>query len=147
MPSLISATEKAVLTGIFGDIFDTFARSIIVYKEPIKTAVPSVSSSNMIYGFGESQGEDTYVYTEVTGVFPAVIRYKEQGIEENPEINAYISNGEVTIKVKRDCRDFIMTDKTEKIGFDNRTFILDGDERKQMFLDSEFYIFKLKATK
>ena len=36
MASLISTTEKNVLTGIFGDIFDTFQRSITIHKEPKK---------------------------------------------------------------------------------------------------------------
>lgn len=148
MPSLISDTEKAVLTGIFGDIFDTFQRSIVVYKEPIKTAV-QVNPSNFVYGFGESQAEDAYTYTQVTGVFPAVIRYgnSPQDVTQNTDLNAYISAGEVNIKVRPDCRDFINNGLTEKIVFDDRTFTVDSEERKQMFLNSEFYIFKLKATK
>lgn len=148
MPSLISETEKAVLTGIFGDIFDTFQRSIVVYKEPIKTIV-SVTPSNFVYGFGDSQAEDTYTYTEVTGVYPAVVRYgmQPQELTQNDDIKAFISAGEVTIKVRQDCRDFINLGKTEKIVFDNRTFFLDSDEKKQTFLSSEFYIYKLKAAK
>jgi hypothetical protein len=148
MPSLISTTEKTVLTGIFGDIFDTFARDIVVYKEPIKTAIP-VNPGNFVYGFGEEQGQDSFTYTEVTGVFPAVVRYgtQPQDVTQNADINAYIADGEVSIKVRKNCRDFINNGKTEKIVFDDRTFFLDSDEKKQTFLSSEFFIFKLKATK
>jgi hypothetical protein len=147
MPSLISETEKAVLTGIFGDIFDTFQRTIVVYKEPIKTQV-SVLPANLVYGFGESQTEDAFTYTEVTGVFPAVIRYGGlQETTQNSDTNAMIAEGEVSIKVRKDCRDFINGGKTEKFIFDDRTFFLDSEEKKQTFLNSEFFIFKLKATK
>jgi hypothetical protein len=148
MPSLISDTERQVLTGIFNDIFDTFQRSIVVYKEPIKTQV-SVQPANLVYGFGESQTEDAFTYTEVTGVFPAVVRYgnQPQDVTQNSEINVMISNGEVSIKVRKNCRDFINNGKTEKFLIDDRTFFLDSEERKQTFIDSEFFIFKLKATK
>jgi len=148
MPSLISETEKNVLTGIFGDIFDTFQRPIIVYKSSIRTPV-SVDTSNFVYGFGGSQGQDNFTYTEVTGIFPAVIRYglPPQEITQNADINAFISAGEVSIKVRKECRDFINDGKTEKIVFDDRTFAIDSDEKKQMFLNSEFFIYKLKAVK
>ena len=36
MPSLISTAERAILTGTFQDVFDTFKRAIVVHKEPIK---------------------------------------------------------------------------------------------------------------
>jgi hypothetical protein len=146
MPSLVSENERAILTGIFNNIFDTFQRQIIVYKEPIKSRV-SVPAASMVFGFGESQEQDNFTYTEVTGVFPAVIRYQQQDIDFVGDLNSFISAGRVLVKVKPDCRDFINEGKTEKFMLDNRTFYLDGDEKKQTFLDSEFYIFTLKATK
>ena len=51
MPSLISDTEKANLTGIFGDIFDTFSREIYIYKQPQKV-VPSGVTINTAFIFG-----------------------------------------------------------------------------------------------
>ena len=36
MASLLSATEIASITGAFGDVFDTFAKQVVVWKEPIK---------------------------------------------------------------------------------------------------------------
>jgi hypothetical protein len=147
MPSLISQTEKDNLTGIFGDIFDTFCRQVIIYKEPLKTRISAYNPDNFVFGFGENQGEDGFTYTDVTGIFPATIRYKSQDVDKNSDSNTEISQGEVSIKVKRDCRDFINSGKTEKIVLDARTFVLDGDEETRSFLDSEFWVFKLKATK
>ena len=37
MATLLSSTEIAGITGIFGDIFDTFKRDVVIYKEPKKS--------------------------------------------------------------------------------------------------------------
>lgn len=150
MPSLISATERAVLTGIFDNIFDTFERNIVVYKEPTKTLVSPPPSEN-IFGFGPNQQQEVYTYQPVSGVYPALIRYGDpnqaQNADNNAEINAAIFSGPVSIKVRRDCRDFINDGPTNKLIVDGRAFLLDSDERRQSFLDSEYYVFKLRATK
>lgn len=146
MPSLISATERANLTGIFNDIFDTFHRRIVIYKEPTKTA-RTIDPSNAVYGFGEVQSDYGFDYTEVTGVYPATVRYEEQKLQDISDGNFKVVDGSVSIKVKRDCRDFINLGSTEKVLLDDRTFVIDGEEQKRTFLDSEFWIFKLKAVK
>jgi len=146
MPSLISSTERALLTGIFNDIFDTFQRRIVVFKEPTKTS-RTVNPNDAVFGFGEVQTEYGYDYTEVTGVYPAVIRYGDQQTDLNSDGNFRVPAGSVSIKVKKDCRDFINAGKTEKVEFDNRSFIIESEERKQSFLDSEFYLFILKPVK
>lgn len=146
MPSLISSTELSIITGILSDVFDTRARSIIVYKEPIKTTI-SQGASNFVFGFGESQQQDAYSYTEVTGVYPAVVKYKtiDQGeVEDNSEIMARISEDEISIKVRKDCRDFINSGKTEKIVCDDKTYFLNGEESK---INDRFWFFNLIATK
>jgi hypothetical protein len=147
MASLISDSEKAVLTGIFDSIFDTFSRRIVIYKESTKIPITDPDSSSFLFGFGENQAEDVFTYVEVTGVYPAVIRYKHQNIELGHEITAYAPLGEVSIKVREDCRNFINNGKTQRVVFDDKTFILDAEEQKQNFLDSNFWIFKLKTVK
>lgn len=146
MPSLISDSERAILTGLFDNIFETFSRTITIYKESSKTEL-SFNPNNFILGFGENQGESAYSYSEITGVYPAVIRYKHQNIELSKEIDVYIPIGEVSIKVRKDCRDFINNGKTEKIVFDDKTFILYSEEKKQNFLDSNFWVFNLRTIK
>jgi hypothetical protein len=149
MPSLVSPTERANLTGIFNNIFDTFARNIVIVKEPIKILVSPAPSQNL-FGFGENQASDAYTYSGVTGIFPATIRYgspESQSALKTAELTAYTFEGPVTIKVRPDCRDFINTNKTLHILVDGRTFFLDTSEHKQAFLDSAFYVFTLKATK
>ena len=149
MSSLISDDLKATLTPYFENLFDTFQRIIIVYKESTKTLVNN-NTQGFVYGFG-AQGENNYIYTEVTGVFPAKIKYGKSYADQNatiePNSNAYVYPGLVTIKVKKDCRDFINLNKTEKIVFDGRTFFINGNEREHKFLNSEMYSFELIGAK
>ena len=150
MPSLISPTERANLTGIFNDIFDTFQRSIAVFKEPIKVQ-QAVNPTDFVYGFGDEQAANAYTYVEKSGVYPATIRYpgsaNTNAFDTNKDANIKIPEGWVSIKVKKDCRDYINDGKTDKILVDNKTYYLDSDERKQAFLDSEFWIYVLKPTR
>lgn len=146
MPSLISATERANLTGIFGDIFDTFSRQMIVYKEPIKVRT-SYDPANMVFGFGESQQEQPQTYTEVTGVYPAKILYKGQGARFVPDLDAQIPEGGCSVKVRLDAKDFIVNGKTEKLIVDGKTYKLDSEDQARTFLDSNFYVFILRLVK
>jgi hypothetical protein len=149
MASYISDTEKTALVAVFNRIFETFEQNIIVYKESIKNPINNTDSNNFVFGFGDGQGENAYSYTQVTGVYPALIRYpqKNQNIALEQYSNSFISDGDVSIKVERDCRDFINSGKTEKFVIHDRTFILDSEEQKQTFLGTEFYVYKLKAAK
>jgi hypothetical protein len=145
MASLISDSEKASLTGIFNDIFDTFKRDIVVFKEPKKT----IQEINLdgVFGYGEYAQAANYTYTPVTGIYPAVIRYANDA--EFKEVDDFTSNipfGHATIKVKEDAREFIKNDKTEKITFDDKTFELASSDKVQRFLDNEYYIFLVRAT-
>ena len=145
MPSLISSTEKSVLTGIFGDIFDTFQRSITVYKEP-KKVIEEINLDG-VFGYGESSQAANYTYVPVTGVYPAVVRYANDAeYKEVDDVTSNIPFGHATIKVKSDARDYIKNGKTEKITFDDKTFELASSDKVQRFLDSEYYIFLVKNT-
>lgn len=151
MPSLITATERSNLTGIFNDIFDTFQRAIFIYKEPLKVPNPNARPESFAFGFGENQTEDAYTYIERTGVYPATIRYamsaSDNTFKRLPDTNVWIPEGGCSIKVKKECRDFINDGKTEKIIVDEKTYFLNSEERKQMFLDSEFWVFVLQPRK
>ena len=145
MASLISSTEKAVLTGIFNDIFDTFERSITVYKEP-KKIIQQINLDG-VFGYGEYAQAANYEYIPVTGVFPAVIRYANDAeYKEVDEVTARLPFGHATIKVKQDARNYIKIGKTEKITFDDKTFELASSDKVQRFLSTEHYIFLVRST-
>ena len=83
-----------------------------------------------------------------TGVYPALIKYADEQTENyKSNLGAGISNGDVRIKVKKDCRDFINQGKTEKIEFDDKTWNVASEDSVRRFLDSEFFVFYLKRTK
>ena len=145
MASLISPNERTVLTGIFDDIFDTFQRSIIIYKEP-KKVIQQINLDG-VFGYGEYSMPANYEYIPVTGSFPAVIRYASDA--EYREVDEFTTNipfGHATVKVKENARDYMKMGKTEKITFDEKTFELASSDKVQRFLDSEYYIFLVRST-
>jgi len=146
----LSASERAILSGNCDSIFTTLSngRTIEVVKEPLKTLV-SPNLTNNMFGFGEKQADPVFSYTPISQTFPAIIIYGSNHPSPlNPEINVRIYAGPVTIKVKKDCRDFIVDGGlTKHILADGKTFLLDGEPRRQMFLNGEFFFFTLNATK
>ena len=145
----LTEDQRAVLSGDFDTVFQTLSngRNIIVEKEPIKTLV-SLPPSSAVFGFGESQQEAIYNYTPVSGIFPAVIMYGHSFPSPmNPEINVRSLAGPITVKIRQDCRDFIMDGQTRYIIADNIQFIMDGEPRRQLFLNGVYYFLSLKATK
>jgi len=147
MASLISDAEKENLTGIFGDIFDTFKRTIKVHKEPTK--VVSDVNINQIFGYGGDSQKSNVSYLHNSQSFEATINYKISSAELSDyitEVGAYTHGNIVKIKVKEDARDYIMNGKTEKIEFDNRYFNVVSRDIVSMFLDVKYYVFYLKVA-
>jgi hypothetical protein len=150
MSSLISNNEKLSTNSIFESIFDTFSRQITVYKEPIKQQILP-QNPGAVFGFGQSQETDLFTYTPVTGSFPAVIRYQNEfgtmGADDSyqGDMNTYISDSPISIKVRKDCNDFIMDGKTEKVDIDGLLYILKKTEASQTILwNTDYFIFELE---
>ena len=147
MASLISDAEKATLTGVFGDIFDTFKRGIIVHKEPTK--VVTDVNVNQIFGYGGDSQKSNVTNIHNSKSFEATIAYKVSTAELSDyitDVGAYTHGNIVRIKVKEDARDYIMSGKTEKVEFDNRYFNVVSRDIVSMFLDVKYYIFYLKVA-
>lgn len=146
MPSLITTQERDNLTGILGDVFDTFKRGVVVYKEPTKKV--AVIDDSFIFGYGEPSNAINYDYIVVSGAFDATIKYNtNQNLEYHGDINASLSEGEVRIKVKEDCKNFIESGKTERVVFDGASFNIISDYSVKSFLDSTFYTYYLERIK
>lgn len=149
MSDYLTATERANFSGDASLIFDTMSkgRTVTIVREPIKTIIAQSSTENL-FGFGADQKDAVYAYTPVSGVFPAIIKYPmDHPSPLNPEMGVRIYAGPMTMKVKTDCRDYINGGKVEYIITDNKQFMIDGEERRQMFLNSEYFFFTLKALK
>lgn len=150
MASLVSDIQKTATAQIFENIFDTWSRTIVIYKEPIRTQVVP-QDPNAIFGFGGMQNTDLFTYTPVTGIFQAMIKYQSKygsmGGDDlfQGELNTYISDAPVSIKVRKDCSDFILNNKTERIDVDNLSYILKvATPNPQVFWNTEYYIYDLE---
>ena len=146
MASLLSSLEISGITGIFEDIFDTFKRTIVVHKEPVKT-ISQINTENL-FGYGDSSNTVNYTYAPQSGSYFAKISYIEKSSEDPyvRDLGTRIDSNVVRIKVKNDVREYIKKGKTEKITFDDKTFQIAGNEIVKNFLGSEFYIYYLKET-
>jgi hypothetical protein len=146
MASLISSGEADALTGIFNDIFDTFKRDIVIWKEPVKT-VATVNES-FLYGYGDPSNLINYTSTAISGVHSAVIKYTdEMKSDYNSDVGSYLPDGEARIKVKLTTKDFIEKGKTERIDFDEKSFNIASEVTPKKFLNNEFYVYHLKEIK
>ena len=150
MSNLITDCQKNNTADIFADIFDTWSRPIIIYKEPIKQQILPQDNS-LLFGFGQTQGAEIYTYTPVTGIFPALIRYQNKFGSMSADdsfqgdLNTYIADVPVSIKVKKDCSDFILDGKTEIISVDNFSYILKiVMPNPHIFWNTEYFIFDLE---
>ncbi len=75
MASLLSTSERANLTSIFTDIFDTFKRTVTIHKEPKKT-ITTINES-ALFGYNDSSNIINYSYESVSSTFDATVRYVE----------------------------------------------------------------------
>ena len=147
MASLISDTEKQNLTGIFGDIFDTFKREITIHKEPQKI-ISDVNVSH-IFGYGNASQNSNVTYVPKSKKFHATVSYNITPSEASDyisDVGAYNHGNVVKIKVEEAARNYVMNGKTEKIEFDNRYFNVVSRDLVSMFLDVKYYIFYLKVA-
>lgn len=146
MASLITNEEAAALTGIFNDIFDTFKREIVVWKEPIKT-VATINES-YLYGYGDPSNLINYTNSPVSGVYNAVIKYTdEMESTYDSNVTSYLPEGEARIKVQTETKNFIEKGKTERIDFDGKSFNVTSEVTPKMFLKNEFWVYHLQEIK
>ena len=146
MASLISTSEKIILSGVFDDVFDTFKRPIVVYKEPIKT-IETINEAAR-FGYEEEANITNYTYAVQSGSFYAIIKYQDKQDENyQAQLNGPLPIGEVRIKVKKECRDFIENGKTEKLEFDTKSWNVVSDDSVKRFLDSEYFVYYLERAK
>ena len=148
MANLLSDTDKAYFTGVLGDLFDTFQRSITVHKEPVKT-VTNINTSNTYAGYGDTPNLENIEFITKSQSFEAMISYVDKTQSSlDTELNIQIpQNAAVRIKVKQDCRDYIKLGKTERIEIDGKSFNVLGDESVKYNFGYYLYVFYLELTK
>lgn len=141
--NLLSPSIIASFTGEAQNHFDTFcsvAGPIIVNKEPIRT-ISAVNYPN--FGYSQPLNADTYtpVYRQISGyaIYP-----KEQDQKMFSEGRLNIPQGDVTIKVDVNGKNFIESGRTESIQVDGVTYNNISDFRIQNYYGLKFYYYDLR---
>ena len=126
--------------------FETFKKSIVVNKEPIKNIIQT--TTNQMLGYDENSNIIDYTYTPRYQSFDAVIKYTDkQNLEENPEVKIKFPDEPVEIYVKQDWANYINTDRTENITFDGKTFNVFSTSIVKHYQRNTYYVFYLKETR
>lgn len=149
MPSLISQQGITNYHKAIDNHFDTFKRSITIHKEPIKRIVSSQTSSGPIIGYEDHAITQKIEYIPRNQSFDAIINYSigKADLTNIIDLKVVMGSNTVLIKVKKDARDYIMNDKTEKITFDDKSFNLLSQDLVKNYLGLNYYFFYLEETK
>ena len=85
----------------------------------------------------------------VTGIFNGRIIYNNSRDTDavNSDLKIVFARGDVTLKVKKNARDFIANGKTIKLEFDGKTWNVITEDSIQEYLNNSYYIYGLEQTK
>ena len=146
MASLVSASEVKTFTGDFQNLFDTFKRRIVVWKEPKKTYT---TVENTVYvGYGAGAVKQNVSYTPESGIFDAIVSYTDKQKSDNlEELQLRHLGGQCRIMLQEAGRDYIKNGKTERIEIDGKAFNVVTDEAVKHFFGYKLYVFHLEATR
>jgi hypothetical protein len=146
MPSLISSKGIENIHRAVNNHFDTFKRNIVVHKTPMKKIISSVTNPQLI-GYQENSIEGQIEYIPQNQTFEAIIAYKDPfNVDVIDQIKIKTSSPVVSIKVKKEARDYILSDKTEKITFDDKTFKLISNDIIKSYQGLLHYLFYLEEV-
>lgn len=153
MASLLTSSEISCVTGAAGDLFDTFKRSIIVFKEPKQVITPATAkSSSVYYGYQSKNAKPDAVtsFVVVSGSFEALIshRHSQKTVAKQlGDLNTLDRKHGLQLKVKSICRDYINQGRTENVEVDGQKFNLVNSDKIQEFLGFTLYVFDLEEIK
>ena len=88
-----------------------------------------------------------YIRQEVLLFFSIIKYFSYKEAQSVPEIKSTTADQFVEIKVKEDARNYIISDVTEKITFDNKSFNLVDSEIVKSYQGLIYYGYYLKEIK
>lgn len=146
--SIISTSIKSEFSAAVQALYDDLKKEIIVHKEPIKVIVDV--TSNPYGGYGESSNINNYSLIPVSGIFMVGVRH-DSPMTQNPEqpirqLDFRIPRGGAVIECMKDCRDYILNGKTERIDVDEKSFNIVSNWGVHDYLGLKFYYFTLEGT-
>lgn len=144
MASLLNDDQKAVFTAALDTLFDTFKQDIIIYKEA-KIQITNINQPRL-FGYDEEVDISNINYIPITGTFSAMVNFtQKQELKHLREVNSFLEQGEASIKVKSDARDFIENDgKTINISISDTMFKIASSESLRRFISPNYFIYYLE---
>ncbi len=146
MASLLTQSQINTVTGIFQQHFDTFAtNNITIFKEPKK--IITTSPGNNLPGYDNSSIIQNVTYQQVSGVYP-VLLVKDDNAEQKmmSQTRNMLGAGKIKVKVKKDCRNFILDGKNEILQIADVKYNVISEDSYQNYFGLEYYYFILEKT-
>lgn len=144
--SFLSSSDQSWYEEAIDTWFETFKKSIVVHKEPIKNIVQN--TMNQMLGYQEDSNLVDYTYTPRNQTFDAVIKYNPiDNLQENTEIKLKFTDQPVMLYVKSDAKNYIDTDVTLKITFDGKDFNLYSTSIAKHYQNKTYYVYYVKETR
>jgi hypothetical protein len=133
----LNKQQKAAYSKAFYDLHDTFSRNIVVFKHPTATLISSQPEYNFLYS---QQTEAEILYTPVSGVFPARIKWESPyKVNDAKDIRPTILANMCRIKVKADALAFISGARGQRIEVDGRAVNWIGSSEAHGLFTPDFY--------
>jgi len=143
MASLLTSGEKSSFGQTYIDLFDTFARDVIVFKEPIRV-INSVNDTPS-FGYPTDQLPESVTYIPVSGIYKARIYYP-QPTQDIVSLNSEIKNPNTSarMRVREEAKNYIENGRTEKITFDNKSWNVNYGFVVKRYIEQDFYEYVMK---
>lgn len=143
--SFLSSSDQSWYEEAVDTWFETFKKSIVVHKEPIKNIIQN--TTNQMLGYDENSNIVDYTYTPRNQSFYAVIKYNPtDNLALDKELNIKITDQPVMIYVNSDAKNYIDKDVTEKITFDGKDFNIYSSSIAKHYQNKTYYVYYLKET-
>ncbi len=146
--SLLNDSEKQQIRTSYEEFFDTFRQVITVHK--VSEVIVSDINVTQLFGYEEDANDENYTYEHQSENFYALIVFPSRGDQTlgvMTEMAAHIPEGEIRVKVREDCKNYIQAGKTEKIEVKGKNYTLVSTEAEVNNILTGYFIFKLKEIK
>lgn len=144
--SFLNSNERSWFEEAVDTWFETFKKPIVIHKKPIKNIIQNTTSQML--GYDENSNIIDYTYTPRNQTFYAVIKYKpSDNLSEDDDLKLKLLQEQlVLIYVQNDAKEYINTDSTEKITFDDKDFNIYSSSIAKHYQNKTYYIYYLKET-
>ncbi len=149
--AFLNSSQIQGLQDTFKNHFEQFSSGsdnyISVVKSPIK--IINNPSEEVLPGYGpENMNVQDITYQPVTGVFPAIIIYPKT-LQSNQfgQLKFNLDENQIMIKVREDAKNYLITDKTERILIDGQYYNNELTFSVQSYFGLKYFYFKLTSTK